>query len=257
MSKLARQQARFAEALHTPATASDLFKQSANGISAYANNVLFNRADALADAYPVVRQLVGDDFFGGMARAFARGHVSTSGDLHRYGAEFADFIAAFPPAADLHYLADAARLDWLCHRAYFAENAPSLSLERLAAIPAEQHGALHLQLAPAVGLLASTWPVASLWCAHRPQGDADWGEFPSPDQGGEFALCWRNRRNRVRVRRLAGAAHAFLLACHDGLPLSEAFERALDIDMEFDIGVSLQDWFADQVIVDFQESPTP
>jgi hypothetical protein len=257
MTSLAELQQRFAQAMQEADAATALFGRHARGASAYATNRLFNRADTLADAYPVVRQLVGDAFFGGMARAFSRITPSRSGDLHRYGEAFADFIARFAPAADIPYLADSARLDWQCHRAYFAEDHAPLAFERLAEVAPEQHGALHFALAPAAGLLSSPWPVASLWRAHQPEGSADWNEFPSPDQGGEYVLSWRDRHHRVRVRRLSAAQHAFLLACQQRLPLAEAFERALDIDMEFDIGVSLQGWIADQVIVDFNESCSP
>lgn len=246
-------QRRFAQALHDAAAAQALFGASAHGASAYANNTLFNRADALAEAYPIVRQLVGDEFFGGMARAHARTTPSRSGDLNRYGDGFADFIRDFPPAQDIPFLADAARLDWLCHLAYYAEDSPPFDLARLARVPAEQHGSLHFQLAPSASLLRSPWPVASLWLAHQPEG----GDFPSPDQGGEMALAWRNPRNRVQVRRLMPADHAFLSACARQLPLAEALECAMDEDMEFDFGLSLQQWLHDQVIVDFNESPPP
>lgn len=257
MTTLHDQLAAFVAATRGDAAAAGYFGTYASGLSAYANNCLFNRADALADAFPTVKQLVGDDFFGAMARSHARTAPSTSGDLHRYGEAFADFIASFPPASELPYLADTARLDWLCHRAYFAEDSGSFDLGRLAEVPAEEHGALHFMIAPAVGLLVSPWPVASLWRAHRPEGDADWGEFPSPDQGGEWALCWRDRQHQVRVRRLAEAEHAFLAACRDRLPLAEALERALDADEEFDLGMSLQGWIVDQVITDFNENPSP
>lgn len=258
MTTLDKTLAGFVHALRGgPEAGTQLFGQTAGGVSAYANNLLFNRADALADAYPVVRQLVGDEFFGGMARAYARVTPSNSGDLHRYGANFAEFIEGFAPAAELPYLPEAARLDWLCQLAYFAADHASFDFERLAAIPADRHGALQFGLAPAVGLLQSAWPVASLWRAHRPEGDADWGDFPSPDQGGERVLCWRDGRHRVHVKRLGAADHAFLDGCRSGLPLCEALERALDADMEFDLGVSLQGWILDQVIVEFTESPSP
>lgn len=244
-------QRRFARAMHDPEEAARLFGQHARGASAYANNALFNRADALAEAYPIVHQLVGEDFFGGMARAHARLTPSRSGDLNRYGAGFADFIAQFPPAQELPYLADCARLDWLCHEAYYAEDEAGFSFEALAAVPPEQQAGLRLQLGRAVGLMRSRWPVASLWRAHQPLEHDAANAFPSPDQGGELALAWRDGRNRVQVRRLLPAEFAFLDACKRHLPLAEALERALDEDLEFDFGVSLQRWVNDQVIVDF------
>ncbi|WP_374354031.1 putative DNA-binding domain-containing protein [Chitinimonas sp.] len=255
MKSVQQQLHDFIEALSQPEAAAALFGRHAAGASAYANNLLFNRADALADSYPVVQQLVGEEFFGGMARLYARQTPSHSGDIHRYGSDFADFIAGFAPAAELPYLADAARLDWLCHRAYFADDGRRFDLARLADVAPERQGALCLQLDPAVGLLASSWPIASLWRAHLAEDDADHEAFPSPDQGGEWALCWRNRHNKVRVRRLSQSSFAFLQACANGHCLAEALECALDADMEFDLGASLHGWITDQVIADFNESP--
>ncbi|MGQ5522897.1 HvfC/BufC family peptide modification chaperone [Chitinimonas sp. PSY-7] len=245
-------QNRFIAATHDATLADDLFGQYARGATAYANNTLFNRADALAEAYPVVLQLVGDEFFGGMARAYARLTPSLSGDMNVYGNSFPAFIASFEPAQDLPYLADAARLDWYCHLAYYAADCEMLRFDALAAVLGEQQAHLNFVLAPAVSLLRSPWPVASLWRAHQPLEQDAANAFPSPDQGGELVLVWRNARNRVQVRRLLPAEFAFLNACQQALPLPEALERALDEDMEFDFGLSLQRWVTDQVIVDFQ-----
>ena len=51
-------------------------------------------------------------FFGEAARQYIVGHPSLSGDLNDYGGEFAQFLAAYPHAADLPYLPDVARLEW-------------------------------------------------------------------------------------------------------------------------------------------------
>ncbi|WP_269533562.1 DNA-binding domain-containing protein [Chitinimonas sp. BJYL2] len=248
---LSRQLGDFARAMHDTDIAQQLFGDSARGHSAYANNALFNRADALAEAFPVVRQLVGDDFFGAMARAHARAEPSRSGDLHAYGERFADFIATFAPAQELPYLADCAKLDWLCHRAYYAPDHTLLRLEALADIPAEQHGALVWSLAPSAALMQSRWPVASLWLAHESLAQGHEASFPSPDQGGERVLVYRDAMLKVRVRRLLASDAAFLQACAAGLPMAEALERALDEDMDFDLGLSLQRWVADQVVSEF------
>ena len=252
MKSLAALQAAFRDATLDPAQAPALFGETAHGIDAYANNILFNRVDALVEAFPVVRQLVGEAFFDGMARAAARALPSRSGDLNRYGAGFADFIAAFPPAQAIPYLADAARVDWLAHQAYYAPDTAPLALARLATLDADAQASLRFELSPAVGLLISAWPTASIWRAHQAEDSPDHDDFPSPDQGGERVLVWRDAR-RVRVARLGLAEHAFLDACQRAQPLTEALECALDQDMEFDLGLSLQRWINDQVIVNYRE----
>lgn len=251
MKDLSEQLAGFVAAQQDPALAQSLFGASARGLSAYANNTLFNRADALAEAYPVVRQLVGDDFFGGLARAFARVTPSVSGDMNRYGAGFADFIAGFDAARDLPYLADAARLDWLTHRAYYAADAGPFDFAALAAVAPERQAELRFTPHPAAALLVSPWPVATLWRAHHG------GEFPRSDQGGETALVWREAVGRPEVRALAAGEAAFVAALHGGETLGLAMEAAFAQDETFALGVSLNRLIADQVFIAINAGAPP
>src|SRR5262249_36772420 len=87
-------------------------------LSVYRRNVLANQHDALAATYPVVRRLVGDAFFRESATRYALAHPSDSGDLHRFGAHLAAFLAAYAPARELSYLPDVARLEWAVARSF-------------------------------------------------------------------------------------------------------------------------------------------
>ena len=100
-------------------------------LAVYRGNVYANCTKALASAFPVVRKIVGEEFFEALAREFVHRHPSRSGDLNRYGDVFADFLAVFPHTADLPYLPDVARMEWLVHRAHFAEDPPALDLSFL------------------------------------------------------------------------------------------------------------------------------
>ena len=51
----------------------------------YRGNVVANAHKAIASAYPVVRKIVGEGFFEGLAREYLRPYPSTSGDLNAYG----------------------------------------------------------------------------------------------------------------------------------------------------------------------------
>jgi len=98
----------------------------------YRNNVIVGLVDALADTYPVVQAMVGDDFFRAMAREFVRSQPPTSPVLAGYGAGFAAFIEGFAPAAGLPCLADLARLEWLRVEVYHAADVAPLRVEEIA-----------------------------------------------------------------------------------------------------------------------------
>jgi len=72
----------------------------------YRANMVAAAEKALASAYPVIRQVVGEDFFHGLAREYQRGAPSTSGDLTGFGESFGAFLAAFEHARKLVHVTD-------------------------------------------------------------------------------------------------------------------------------------------------------
>lgn len=73
--------------------------------AAYRNNVLVGVTDALAERFPVVLRLVGDEFFRATAGVHARTAPPRTPMLAEYGAGFPAFIEDFEPARELPYLA--------------------------------------------------------------------------------------------------------------------------------------------------------
>ena len=116
MSSLRELQQRFAEAVFAgPGVASSFVAgapaAAGDRIAIYRKTIFANYRKALAATYPVVRRLVGHLFFVDAVDAFVRAHPSNGGDLNVYGDRFGDFLAAYPPATELAYLADVAWLD--------------------------------------------------------------------------------------------------------------------------------------------------
>jgi hypothetical protein len=219
----------------------------ATAIEVYRNNYRGNLHDTLAGAYPVIRQLVGDDFFRFMARKFIEQHPSRSGNLHHYGAEMADFLASFGSAQGLPYLPDVAALEWACHRAYFAGDAPTLDLGKLAQIPSGQYPDLILRTHPSCHLVRSCYPVVAIWHAHQP-GSCDDFQIDL-DSGASIALV--NRRDDVViVSELSAADAGWLQAIQRGTPLGEATAVALDRHPDFDLQGILLNLVAQGVLTD-------
>ncbi|HSS29308.1 MAG TPA: DNA-binding domain-containing protein, partial [Usitatibacter sp.] len=143
MSALALSQARFMEMLYSEGACEP-------GIAIYRRNLFANLGNALAATYPVVQRLVGDAFFREAARQYVLAHPSHSGDLNDYGASFAGFLARYPHAATLAYLADVARLEWACHESYGAPDAAPFDLADLARVGADDYPRIRFQLHPSV-----------------------------------------------------------------------------------------------------------
>ena len=105
-----------------PARARPLRKRYA----VYRNNVTVSLIDALAAVYPAVQRITGADFFRAMARFHIRETPPTSPLLFEYGRDFPDFIARYPHAEAMPWLADVARLERAWLDAYHAADAPAL-----------------------------------------------------------------------------------------------------------------------------------
>lgn len=139
----------------------------------YRNNVVHSLVTVLGDTFPVVRQWVGEDFFGAMARRFVFDHPPASPLMHRYGESFPGWIAGFEPAAALPCLPDVARLEWARLSAFHAADAEAIDAQTLsAALQAPERLAVSsLRLHPSLAVVHSPHPVVSLWRAHQ-QDDA-------------------------------------------------------------------------------------
>ena len=193
-------------------------RPSPRRFAVYRNNVAVSLTEALRTGFPVIRKLVGDQFFDAMAGVFLRAHPPTSPVLALYGEAMPAFLEGFGPARTLPYLPDVARLELAMRRVYHAADAaPDPS--PLAADP-ETLVASRLRLAPAVWTLASPWPVHSIWRANTHGG--------APGRGPEEVLVGRPALDPVALPLPTGGA-AFVEALRDR-PFGEAATTETDIE---------------------------
>lgn len=207
---------------------------SAERLRIYHNHTLTSLSTALGDNFPVVRRLVGDDFFRAAAKRFVSTEPPRDPRLSAYGDRFGDFLAGFEPARALPYLPDVARLEWARIEVTFAPETPALDLAALAARPATEQGRRMLALRPSAILMASPYPVDRIWSANQ---DAD--VLPVDlDSGPVRLMVWRNPEG-CRFEHLDIGSFAFFEAAARRATLEEAAEAALAADPEFDLVVAL------------------
>ena len=231
---LATAQAEFAAALRDPApdAVPDGFSElAARRFTIYRNNIRVALIEALAAAYPAVERLVGAPFFERMAGVYVADRPSAARNLNLYGGAFPDFVSDFPPARDLPYLGDVARLERAVLESLHAADAPALDPAALTALGADLATA-RLAPHPATRLVRSVYPIADIWRANA--GD----EEPDADfvftTGAAAALVVRPGLS-VSVEALAPGQCAFaetLLARGDAMT---AHAAAASIDEDFDV----------------------
>lgn len=205
------------------------------GFRVHRNNVLGSLVETIESTYPVVRQLLGREFFRAMALKFVQQHPPQVPRLSGYGGQFGDFLVEV--TCTMPYLAEVARFEWARVEASLAPEAAALESRSLQHISSEQTWGLKLILHPSVRLLASRFPIWQLWEAHQ---------SPRPDLGhitldgaGENILIVRCGKE-LKLRLLSSGELAFLRALQQEEALGPATEMARSAEPGFSLQVELE-----------------
>lgn len=202
-------------------------------VSAYRANASAGAERALAAAYPTVQAMLGEETFAQLARAAWQRQPPERGDLAQWGAHLPKLLDANEALREWPYLGDAARLDWAVHRASLAADAAceGASLQCLGTCDPQ---AVCLRLHPALAVLSSAWPIASIWQAHHAAAGFEDVRAALARRRAETALVYREGW-RVQVIALDAATHRFTAALLAGRPLGAALQAAGD-------GFDFQPW---------------
>ena len=193
-------------------------RQATGRFSVYRNNVVVGLIEALESSFPVIRKLLGDEFFMAMAGIFVRRFPPTSPVLSHFGKDMPEFLLSFPPLAHLPYLPDVARLEQLVRESYHEADAKPVSAEFIASLPPEKLSQTQLLMAPSIRLLRSDHPICSIWRANAVGG-------PKPSYGAEDVLIARREFDPEPVV-LPSGGYEILQMLLSGASLLDAFGHA-------------------------------
>ncbi len=218
----------------------------------YRNNVMVSLIEALGAGYPVVKELVGEEFFKGMARAYVASHKPHSPVMLHYGDDFPAFIAAFKPAEALPFLSDVARVELGWNQAYHAADCDAVTIDNLQTVTPEHLETVKFRLHPSLHLLYSQWPAVSIWQIHQTSDNpAEAMQQLSPEP--EHMLIVRPRWD-VDVRLLPEATWTFFKALHAGSCLGAAAETLVEAEMA-EMGQMLQLLFKAGLVIGISPAP--
>jgi uncharacterized protein len=243
----AQSQQSFADALLSPVEqhpALELFAGPAAGhvrkLALYRGNLHGAWIKALENAYPVLKALVGEDFFNSLAIFYGKAVPSQAGDLNLFGEGMSAFLRTFPPVAAYPYFADLASLEWALHRAHYASDVVPWSIHQWTQTASDALLNARVTIHPACALVSSNYAIAGIWQAHQGEGDVTLPEdltLPS------HALIVRERW-QPGVLEMTAAAYAMFDRLMAGGPLGDALDEALAIDPDFDFAVQWRTWIA-------------
>ncbi len=213
----------------------------------YRNNVAVSLTEALETAFPAIAKLIGEENFKRVAGVFLRQHPPTSPLMMFYGAEMPAFLENFPPLQHLGYLPDVARFEQAMRHAYHAADAAPIDAARLQDLSPDQLMAAKMEIAPAVQVVVSDWPVYSVWAYNMIEGS------PKPEARKEAVLITRPEFDPTGQVISPGGA-SMIKALQAGQPLGQALEAAAS-DPDFDFTTTLGQLLSGAAITDLRTDP--
>lgn len=235
--------------------------EPARRLAIYRNNSRETFLATLAATFPVLKRLVGGDYFRQIAQEFQERFPSGSGNLQHLGAPLPLYLERRFARTQFAYFAGVAELEWAYQEILVAADHAPLDVERLAAVPESGWAELRFILHPAVRLVRSDFPVLSIWSAHQP--GVDGAGAAAIDSGPvELDACAENvllRRTHldVEMQRLPRADFAFLESLALRSTLAAAAEEAIAFDSSFDLTQALQRYVGLAVLTDFTVEISP
>lgn len=210
----------------------------------YRNNVVVSLTEALASAYPIIRAIVGHEFFDAMAGVYVRKHPPTSPLMIYYGGGFPSFLTRFSPASHLGYLPDVARVELARRQAYHAADAMPCSPEKLGALEGSKLYDARLVLHPSIQIVRSRYPVFSIWRYNSTEDKSPIGNAR------EITLISRPKAE-VNMQNPSTGTATFIESLSED-PLGVAMEKAKAVQSDFDLAGNLTELLAAGLLVDIE-----
>jgi len=149
--------------------------------------------EALEAQFPRLSRWLGADAFAEVVAAYVADEPSRHPSLRFIGRRFPDWLAARGPAEAQHpALADLARLEWAREDVFDTVDQATLALDAVRGWPPDRFAEIPLRLVSAHRMLRLARPVAALWDAIGPAGQAAEPRLLEDSAvEGESLLVWR------------------------------------------------------------------
>ncbi|MGH1485908.1 MAG: HvfC/BufC family peptide modification chaperone [Cellvibrionaceae bacterium] len=208
----------------------------------YQNNVFYSLTQALGDLYPVIKRLVGSEFFDGCASIYIRQNPPQQAAMVYFGHDFPGFLSHFEHTKTMPYLADVATLELARHHAYHADDVVIMEPKDFNGIDDDVFAMSKVSLHPSVHLLSSEFPVFQIWQSNQTDHPSEENiDLNEP----ESVIIVRHDYERL-VFQVDHGTYQFYHALLEKMNISDAASYALEnikVDISSAIALGIQNGF--------------
>jgi hypothetical protein len=183
---------------------------------------------------------------------FVRAQPSHLSTVLHFGEAFPGYLRSLGRAVSFEYLADVAEIEAARARAMRSADARPIGRAALASLSSSRMRELGVLLHPSVSLVASRFPIVTVWAANQ-VGDSD---GVVPQWGPQAALVARPFLD-VDVVPLSAGGYAFLRQLVDGAPLAAALAAATVCDPASDPAAYLRLLIEANIVVGVHRCGSP
>jgi len=202
----------------------------------YRDSVIAGIIEALAISYPVVKKLVGEQFFNHIAQKFIQLNRSLSPDLNNYGYQFSDFINTLKSTDSVPYLTDIAKLEWAWQKIINGDNIKPGNLHLLSNLNEQQNEKLKFELTPHTSLIQSKFPIQQIWQVNQKESLFE-TEIQLTDNE-IYLLIWRNELD-MNITPIGNEQWDFLFLIHQDILFTDICQKFNELYPQHDIGALL------------------
>ena len=140
-------------------------------LGAYTGGYPARLEEALAEAFPALRQLLGEEIFRGMVERYLPAAPAGIYNLNDIGVPLPAWLASDVVARTVPLAPDLARLELAVQRAFHATLLPPFDATPLASWGPDEWDRAIVRFQPGVALVHSAWPIHDVWQARTQPRD--------------------------------------------------------------------------------------
>ena len=202
----------------------------------YRNNVVTSLMEAMADTYPAIKRIVGEDNFATLARVYISKHPPSSPVMQAYGDLFPQFISEFVPLQHSPFLVDVAQVEKNWIGAYHAADALPLEGAQLGKIDTDKLMETRFITHPATSVISSPYALYDLF---HLRNETNLHEVSYEKCNTDEAVLITRAHLIVEVNRLDQASAKFFTLITSGHSLGKSVGTAMQTDENFDVSSAI------------------